>query len=104
MAYGLIGVSGKAGGSARDVLSMPDPDDEDHQLLVLDRVDDSIPAHSDAVPIVLDGELLAAGRPGIIGQRTDAGNDALTILLLVDGLDLFGRGRLDQDPIFCHAA
>jgi hypothetical protein len=35
-----------------------------------------------AVPIVFAGELLATGRPGIIGQRMDAGNDALTILLL----------------------
>ena len=83
---------------------MPDPDDEDHQLLVLDRVDDPIPAYSDAVPIVLASELLATGRPGSIGQGTDAGNDALTILLLVNGLDLFGRRRLDQDPIFFHAA
>ena len=74
------------------------------QFLVLDREDDPIPAYSDAVPIVLAGELLAAGRPGIIGQRTDAGDDALTILLLVNGLDLFGRGRLDEDPISSHAA
>ena len=83
---------------------MPDPDDEDHELRVLDRVDDPIRAHADAVPIQLAGELLATGRPGIIGQRADAGNDALTILLLVNGLDLSGRGRLDQDLIFCHAA
>jgi hypothetical protein len=104
VAYGLIGVSRKAGGSAIDVLAMPDSDDEDHQLRVTDRVDDPIPAYSDAVPIVLAGELFATGGPGIIGQRTDAGDDALTILLLVNGLDLFGRGRLDQDLIFSHAA
>jgi hypothetical protein len=83
---------------------MPDPDDEDHQLRVPDRVDDPIPAHSNAVPIVFASELLATGRSGIIGQQTDAVNDALTILLLVNGLDLLGRGRLDQDPISCHAA
>ena len=83
---------------------MPDPDDEDHQLGVTDRVDNPIPAHSNAVPIVFASELLATGQPGIIGQRTDAGDDALTILLLVNGLDLSGRGRLDQDPISCHAA
>ena len=83
---------------------MPDPDDEDHQLRVPDRVDDSIPARSHAVPIVVASELFATGRPWNIGQRTDAGDDALTILLLVNGLDLLGRGRLDQDPISCHAA
>jgi hypothetical protein len=82
----------------------PDLDDEDHQLRVADRVDDPIPAYSDAVSIVLAHEFFATGRPGIIGQRTDAGNDAFTVLLLVNGLDLFGRGRTDQDPIFFHAA
>jgi len=104
VAYGLIGVPRTAGGSAIDVLAMPDPDDEDHQLRVPDRVDDPIPAYSNAVPIGLAGQLLAAGRAGVIGQRADPGDDALTILLLVDSLDLFGRRRLDQDPIFFHAA
>jgi hypothetical protein len=27
----------------------------------------------------------------------------LPVSLLVNGLDLLGRGRLDQDPITCHA-
>jgi hypothetical protein len=27
----------------------------------------------------------------------------LPVLLLVNGLDLLGRGRLDQNPIACHA-
>ena len=105
MACGLIGVSRRVGcGSAINVLAMPDFDDEDDQLRVTDLVDDPIPADSDAVPIVLAGELFATGRPGIVGQRTDAGDDALTVLLLVNGLELLGRGRLDQDPITCHAA
>lgn len=105
VAYGLVAVSRRVGGgSAVNVLAMPDSDDEDHQLGVTDLVDDPKSAYPDAVPIVLAGELFAAGRPGVVGQRTDAGDDALAVLLLVNGLDLFGRGRLDQDPITCHAA
>jgi len=83
---------------------MTDPDHDDEQLPVPDRVDDSIPADSYAIPVALSGELLATRRPRIIGQRTDASHDALTVLLLVNGLDLLGRRRLDEDPITCHAA
>ena len=35
------------------VLAMPDPDHDDHQVPVPDRVDDSIPADPSAIPIVL---------------------------------------------------
>jgi hypothetical protein len=83
---------------------MPDPDHDDEQLPVPDGVDDSIPAHPDTVPIALPGRLLATRWPRIIGQRTDAGHDVLTVLLFVNGLDLLGRGRLDKDLISSHAA
>jgi hypothetical protein len=83
---------------------MPDPDHDDEQLPVPDGVDDSIPAHSDTIPSVLSSELLTTRRPRIIGQRTDADHDALTVLFGVNGLNLLGRGRLDEDPIACHAA
>ena len=83
---------------------MPHPDHDDNQFPVPDQVEDAIPAHSYAIPIALSGKLLATRRARIIGQRTDPGHDALTVPLWVNGLDLLGRGRLDQNPITCHAA
>jgi len=56
---------------------MRNPDHDDEQLPVSDRVDDSIPADSYTIPVVLSSELLATKRPRIIGQRTDTGHDAL---------------------------
>jgi hypothetical protein len=47
---------------------MTDPSHDDEQLPVPDRVDDSIPTHSDTIPIVLSGKLLETRRPRIIGQ------------------------------------
>jgi hypothetical protein len=55
-------------GSSIHVLAMTDPSHDDEQLPVPDRVDDSIPTHSDTIPIVLSGKLLATRRPRIIGQ------------------------------------
>jgi hypothetical protein len=83
---------------------MADPNHDDEQLFVPDGVDDSIPSHSDAVTTVFPGELFATRRPRVIGQRTDAGHNTLTVPLLVNGLYLLGRRRLDQDPISSHAA
>jgi len=40
--------------------------------------------------MVLSSELLATRRPRILGQRTDASHDALTVLLGVNGLKLLG--------------
>jgi len=90
--------------SSIDVLAMPDPDHDDDQFPVTDRVDDSIPADPHAIPIAFSGELLATRRPRILGQRTDAGHDALTVLFGVNGLKFLGCGRLDENPIACHAA
>ena len=60
---------------------MIDPNHDDDQLAVPNRVNDSMPADSYAISVALSGELLATGRPRLIGQRTDAGHDALTVLL-----------------------
>jgi hypothetical protein len=83
---------------------MPNPDHDDDQFPVPDRVDDSIPADSYAIPIVRSNELLATRRTRILGQRTDAGHDALTVFFGVNGLKLLGGGRFDENPIICHAA
>ncbi len=42
---------------------MTDPDYDDEQLPVPDGVDDSIPTHSDPIPIVPSGELYEAFVP-----------------------------------------
>ncbi len=83
---------------------MSHPDDEDEQFRVADGVNDAIAAGPDTVPTLLTGELLATRRPRVIHQRMDAGHDALPILPLINGLDFLGRGRLDEDPISCHAS
>ena len=86
-----------------NVLAMPNPDHDDDQFPVPDRVDDSIPADSYTIPIVRSNELLATWRTRILGQRTDTGHDALTVLFGVNGLKFLGGGRLDEDLIACHA-
>ena len=83
---------------------MSNPDHHHEQLPVSDGVDDSIPAHSYPIPIVLSGKLLAPRWPRTMGQRMDGSHDALAVLLLINGLDLLGRRRLDEDSIACHAA
>jgi hypothetical protein len=92
------------GGLSVDVLAEADPDNNNDQLVVSDRVDDSISAHPKTIPILHSSKLLATRRPRVSGQRMNTGHDALTVLLLTKGLDLLGRGRLDQNPITCHAA
>lgn len=83
---------------------MRDPDDEDDQLVIGYRVDNPKSADADAVAIALPGKLLAPDGPRFMRQRENARNDALSVFLFVNGLNLLGRGRLDQDPITCHAA
>ena len=82
---------------------MPDPHNHNEQLGVTDRINDSVPAHPKPVAILFARELLAANRARVPGQLSDAGYDALTVPFLADCLDFFGRGRLDEDPIACHA-
>jgi hypothetical protein len=80
------------------------PDHEDQKIFVLDGIDDSIPANSETIPLTFPGKLLRPVRARLVAQRTDMPHDSLAVLLLVHGLDLPGRGRLDQDPITFHAA
>jgi hypothetical protein len=96
--------SAMLGGLAIDVFAVRDPDDEHHQVVVGDRVDNSISTDSDSVAVILAGQLFAPDRPRLIPQRANARHDALPVFLFVNGLDLLGRGRLNQDPIACHAA
>jgi hypothetical protein len=90
-----VGCSARLGGSAIDVFAVPDPNDEDEEFRICDRVKNSIPPSTNPISILLARQFLAPGRPGISGQRSNAGHDALAVLLLINGLDLLGRGRLE---------
>ena len=48
-----------------DLLAIANLDNEDDQLLVLNRIDDPIVAFSDAIEVIFSGELLHAWRTGI---------------------------------------
>lgn len=79
-------------------------DDDDNQLFIADRIANPIPPRPDPIAVILAREFLAGRRPRILGQRKNARYDALTILFLVNALDLFTGRRLDENPIACHAA
>jgi hypothetical protein len=83
---------------------MADPHDHDDSLVVADGIDDPVSADANPVAVSLSRELLATCRPWTIHQRSDGGDDAPTILYLAHGVDLPGRGRLDEDSIASHGA
>ena len=82
---------------------MRSPDDEDKERLILDGVDDSVLALSDAVP-VLPRQLLASSWAWIVSQSLNPLHDPLPDRLLRDRLDLSNRRWLDLDAISCHCA
>ena len=92
------------GGLSIDVLPVRNSDDENQQFVIGHRVDNSKPADPDAVPVAAPCKLVASRRTGFVGQGTNPRDDALSVSLLVNGLDLLGRGRLDENLITCHAA
>jgi hypothetical protein len=83
---------------------VPDPNYDDEQLLVFDRINHSISSHSDAIPVVFSSELLAALGARIVAEPADRRHDSLSVLLGADRLDFLGRGRFDEDLISSHAA
>ena len=91
-------------GLAIDVLAMADTDDDNEQLPVSYRVDDSKSANPHTIPILPSRKLFTTSRSRIVPERMNRRHDALTVRLLINGLDLLGCGRLDQDAISCHAA
>jgi hypothetical protein len=83
--------------------AVADPDDRDDGAGVIDLVDNPIRVLANAVllpcsePLTTRGSRIAPARP-------DSGDDALTVLLGSDGIELLGgRGR-DEQPIVGHAA
>ena len=85
-------------------LAVGDSDGNHHQVVVGDRVGDPISTNAHAVAIAFPNKLFASDRPRFFHRSPNARPDALSVFLLVNGLNLLGRGRLDQDPIACDAA
>ena len=90
--------------SSIDAASVTDLHDEDSEHFVLDGIDDPPSTMSHPIPIILPGELLASWRAWVVGKRLDPLDDLLSNSPRLDGLDLFGCGRLDANSIGCHGA
>ncbi len=83
---------------------MTDLDDLDEATRVVHGVDDSVGALAKAIAIVASGESLTAGWARILRETVNAGDDAGENRARLDGLQLLGGGRLDEEAIACHAA
>jgi hypothetical protein len=90
------------GGLPIDVFTICDSYDENLELGISNRVHNPIPADPNPIAIALSRQLLTPDRARLLGELQNARHNALPVFLLVNGLDLLGRGRLDQDPITCH--
>src|SRR5690606_16024008 len=86
-----------------DVLAMTDPDDVDDQLVVVDRIQDPVPALANPIAFVA-GQLLRARGTRVVGQRLDAPDDPATVRLGGYPLEFLDSGLLDPQAIACHAA
>jgi hypothetical protein len=83
---------------------MPDLDDLDHASFIVHGVDDSVGTLTNAIALLVPGELLTAPRTRSLGESSNAGDDANTEGPSLDRLEFLRGGRLDQDAIACHAA
>lgn len=84
--------------------AVPNLDDFNGPLPVVNRVDDAIGALANAVTLVLSGEFLAPARPRGLRETLDSRNDSGANRQGLHRLELFGGGSLDEDAIACHAA
>ncbi len=87
-------------GSAVDVSSMSNRDDDDHQPGVHNLVHDSIVPLADPV-VLLAGQLHATQRPRVVAERLDPVHDSLEVALR-DGLDIPGDRAFELEAISAH--
>lgn len=80
------------------ILPLPDVDHPDGELVVLDGIDDAVAALAQAV-FFLAGQLLAAGRAGVFGERFDAAENPSQVFLGGDEEILTNR-PFEKDFIF----
>ncbi len=83
---------------------MADLDDLDDSSLVVHRVNDPVRALPDSVVLGLARKFLATKRTWATGEGLNSRCDPNAHSAGLDGFELFGRGRLDEDAIACHAA
>jgi len=83
---------------------MTDLDDLDDSPLVVHRVDDQVGALTNPIALGLARKLLATGGTRSAGKTLDSRYDPGAESAGLDGFELFGRGRLDEDVIACHVA
>jgi hypothetical protein len=83
---------------------MANLDDLDHASLIVDRVDDSVGTLTDAVVLLVSGELLTAAWTRSLGESLNARHNAETEGARLNRLELLGGGGLDENAIACHAA
>lgn len=81
-------------GLSIDFLAVPDLDDGDRFLAVINPVQDPIVALPNAV-LLGAGEFLTAGRAWIRRERPHAKNQPLPVLLRIDRLEFFRRRGCD---------
>ena len=87
-----------------DLFTVTDSDHDDHELPVIDKIDDAIPAHANPITPLPADELLAAPGSGVFRERLDMGDDVLPVFLLADRFDFLGCRRFNSKTISCHDA
>ena len=83
---------------------MTNLDDLNDSSFVVNRVDDPVGTLPNPIALGLASKLLATGRTRSTGKTLDARHDPGARPAGLDGSELFGSRRLDEDAIACHAA
>ena len=83
-----------------NVFSVPNLDHPDRKLLVLNGIDDSVPALPNAVSFPA-GQFFVAQWPRVGGERLDLMENPSEVLLWYYG-QVFFDGFFEKDPIFGH--
>ena len=83
---------------------MPNLDDFDDPPFVVYRIHDAIGPLANAVTLGVPRKLLAAAGSRGLRETFDPGSDTGANRPGLHSLELFGRGRLDEEAIACHAA
>ena len=89
-------------GPAVNVLPMTDFHHDHNKLSVLYRVNDSIDALANSITVSAR-KFLTTWWARIVSEAADPIRNSLSVFLSRNGLEFFGRGKLDQDFKSCHA-
>jgi hypothetical protein len=84
--------------------AVTDLDHLDEAALIVDRVDDSVGALPDSIPLGLPCQLPATDRTREASETLDSRHDPNSDRPRLDRLELPGSRGLDANAIACHAA